>query len=369
MVLLRTACEVVATVTVFALLSLLTSIGWAALGTALIMTVVCYVLIGVGPRTLGRQHAYSLGCLFAVPVQVTSVLLGPITRLLILFANAITPGKGFRNGPFATEVEVREVVDLAQARGVVDDAEGKMIQSVFELGDTAAREVMVPRPEVVWIEEDKTVRQAIRLAVRSGHSRMPVIGENADDVRGVVYLKDMVALPDSADPAEIPVGSLTREARFVPDSKPVDALLREMQRTRNHMAILVNEYGSIAGLVTIEDVLEEIVGEISDEYDANEIAPIENLGDGTYRLSARLDLDELAELFDIEFDEDEIESVDTVGGLLGLALGRVPLPGSQARIYGLVLVAEGGDDRRGRPRIPTVLARRDPAAERPTTTD
>lgn len=367
-VLLRTACEVIATVTVFVLLEHRLPVAWAALVTAAIMTVVSYVLIGVGPRTLGRQHAYSLGCLSALLVQSIAVLLGPITRLLILLGNAITPGGGMRNGPFATEVEVREIVDLAQARGVVDDAEGKMIQSVFELGDTAAREVMVPRPEMVWIEGDKTVQQAIKLAVRSGHSRIPVVGENIDDVRGVAYLKDLVALPDSVDPHVIEVGSLARTARFVPDSKPVDALLREMQRTRNHMAVLVNEYGSIAGLVTIEDVLEEIVGEIADEYDADEIAPIEDLGDGTYRLSARLDLEEMADLFAIEFDDDEVD-VDTVGGLLGLELGRVPLPGSQARAYGLVLVAEGGTDRRGRTRINTVLARLDPAtAERPATT-
>ena len=351
-VLLRTACEVLATVLVFLVLDRYLSTVGTAVVTAAVMTVVSYVLIGVGPRTLGRQHAYTLGCSAAVILQAIAILMGPITRLLILLGNAITPGRGYRNGPFATEVELRELVDMAQQRGVVDEDEGKMIQSVFELGDTAAREVMVPRPEMVWIEADKSVSQATRLAVRSGHSRIPVIGENVDDVRGVVYLKDLVALPDGADRHAIAVGRMARPAVFVPDSKPVDALLREMQHTNNHMAVLVNEYGSIAGLVTIEDVLEEIVGEITDEYDSGEVAPVEELGDGVFRVSARLDLETLGELFDKEIEEDE---VDTVGGLLGLALGRVPLPGSEVKAHGLLLEAEGATDRRGRVRISTVL--------------
>ncbi len=356
-VLLRTACEILAAVSVFAMLERYLSLGWSAGVTAGVMIVISYVLIGVGPRTLGRQHAYTLGCTTAFLMQVVSVLVGPVTRLLILLGNAVTPGRGFRNGPFASEVELRELVDLAQESGVVAADEGRMIQSVFELGDTAAREVMVPRPEVVWIEEDKSVRQAVRLAVRSGHSRIPVIGENADDVRGVVYLKDLVALPTSTDQDATTVGTMARPAVFVPDSKPVDTLLREMQRTNNHMAILVNEYGSIAGLVTIEDVLEEIVGEITDEYDAGEIAPVEELDDGRYRVSARLDLEDLGELFDIDIEEEE---VDTVGGLLGLVLERVPLPGSEVVSHGLHLTAEGSTDRRGRMRISTVIVRREP---------
>ncbi|GAB3128188.1 hemolysin family protein [Tsukamurella serpentis] len=354
-VLLRTACEVLSTVLVFLVADRYLATMWTAVLTAAVMTVVNYVLIGVGPRTLGRQHAYTLGCNTAVFLQGIAILMGPLTRLLILLGNAITPGRGYRNGPFATEVELRELVDLAQQRGVVAEDEGKMIQSVFELGDTAARGIMVPRPEVVWIEADKSVRQAVRLAVRSGHSRIPVIGENVDDVRGVVYLKDLVALPDGADRHAITVGTMARPAVFVPDSKPVDALLREMQQTNNHMAVLVNEYGSIAGLVTIEDVLEEIVGEITDEYDADEIAPVEEIGDGLYRVSARLGLEDLGDLFDEDIDEDE---VDTVGGLLGLVLGRVPLPGAEVRAHGLLLEAEGSTNRRGRMRITTVLVRR-----------
>jgi CBS domain containing-hemolysin-like protein len=284
--------------------------------------------------------------------------LTPISRLLVLIGNALTPGRGFRNGPFASEIELREVVDLAQQRGVVADEERRMIQSVFELGDTPAREVMVPRPEMVWIEGDKTARQAMSLAVRSGHSRLPVIGENVDDVVGVVYLKDLVQFTYAATDSknDTRVGEVMRPAVFVPDSKPLDALLREMQRDRNHMALLVDEYGAIAGLVTIEDVLEEIVGEIADEYDTDEVAPVEDLGDKTYRVSARLSLEDLAELYDIDVDEDL--DVDTVGGLLAHELGRVPLPGVEVTWDSLRLRAEGGRDHRGRVRVGTVLVGR-----------
>ncbi|MDQ2637162.1 MAG: CNNM domain-containing protein, partial [Actinomycetota bacterium] len=187
-VLLRIACEVGATVLLAAYLDDHLGVTWGLVTAAAIMVVVSFVVIGVGPRTLGRQHAYTIALLAALPLQALSLLLTPISRLLVLIGNALTPGRGFRNGPFASEIELREVVDLAQQRGVVADDERRMIQSVFELGDTPAREVMVPRTEMVWIESDKTAGQATSLAVRSGHSRIPVIGENVDDVVGVVYL-------------------------------------------------------------------------------------------------------------------------------------------------------------------------------------
>jgi CBS domain containing-hemolysin-like protein len=330
-------------------------VAWGLFAAAAIMVVVSFVAIGVGPRTVGRQNAYSIALVAALPLQAISVLLTPISRLLVLIGIALTPGRGFRNGPFASEIELREVVDLAQQRGVVADEERRMIQSVFELGDTPAREVMVPRTEMVWIESDKTAGQATSLAVRSGHSRIPVIGENVDDVIGVVYLKDLVQRTyySRNGGRDTKVSEVMRPAVFVPDSKPLDALLREMQRDRNHMALLVDEYGAIAGLATIEDVLEEIVGEIADEYDTDEVAPVEDLGDKHFRVSARLPIEDLGELYDIEFDEDL--DVDTVGGLLALELGRVPLPGAEVMWDGLRLRAEGGPDPRGRVRIGTVL--------------
>ncbi|MCK0173535.1 MULTISPECIES: hemolysin family protein [Mycobacteriaceae] len=354
-VLLRITCEVTATVLLAAYLDGHLGVSWGLAAAAGIMAVVSFVAVGVGPRTLGRQHAYPIALYTALPLQAISVLLLPISRLLVLIGNALTPGRGFRHGPFASEIELREVVDLAQQRGVVADDERRMIQSVFELGDTPAREVMVPRTEMVWIERDKTAGQATSLAVRSGHSRIPVIGENVDDVVGVVYLKDLVQQTYYSvnGGRDTTVGQVMRPAVFVPDSKPLDELLREMQRDRYHMALLVDEYGAIAGLVTIEDVLEEIVGEIADEYDTDEVAPVEDLGDGQYRVSARLPIEDLNDLYDIQVSEDL--DVDTVGGLIALELGRVPLPGAEVTWDGLRLRAEGGADHRGRVRIGTVL--------------
>ena len=356
-VLLRIACEAAATVLVVAYLHDRYSLKWALFSAAAIMTVVSFVAVGVGPRTVGRQNAYSIALMSAFGLRAISVLLAPISRLLILLGNALTPGRGFRNGPFASEIELREVVDLAQQRGVVADEERKMIQSVFELGDTPAREVMVPRTEMVWIESDKSAAQATSLAVRSGHSRIPVIGENVDDVLGVVYLKDLVRRTyySASAARDIIVAEVMRPAVFIPDSKPLDELLKEMQRDRNHMALLVDEYGATAGLVTIEDVLEEIVGEIADEYDTDEVAPVEDLGDKVFRVSARLPIEDVGELYDIEFEEDL--DIDTVGGLLALELGRVPLPGAEVVSHGLRLRAEGDRDHRGRVRIGTVLVR------------
>ncbi|MFW0792750.1 hemolysin family protein [Gordonia sp. CPCC 205515] len=356
-VLMRVVCETAAVALAGYVAVDVLGVAWGLVTTVVVMAVVSYVAVGVGPRTLGRQNAYSIALGSAILLQGMGILLKPLTRLLILIGNALTPGKGFRNGPFATEVELREVVDLAEASGVVAADERRMIQSVFDLGDTNAREIMVPRTDMIWIEQDKSCAQAVNLAVRSGHSRIPVIGENPDDIVGVVYLKDLVA---GGQDMSAPVRDRMREAEFIPDSKPLDRVLADMQRTRNHMAMLVDEYGGIAGLVTIEDVLEEIVGEITDEYDSNEVAPIEEL-DGTeadgaqYRVSARLPVEDLGELFGLDIDDDE---VDTVGGLLGLVLGRVPLPGARVETNGLLLIAEGGPNRQGRQRITTVLVKR-----------
>jgi CBS domain containing-hemolysin-like protein len=317
------------------------------------------VLIGVGPRTIGRQHPYRTGLYTAWLVRALGLILGPLSRLLILLGNAITPGKGYREGPFSTDVEFREMVDLAQARGVVDDDEREMIHSVFDLGDTIAREIMVPRPEVVWIESTKTIRQAVALSLRTGFTRLPVVGESVDDVLGIVNLKDMIRREmygERAAKSETVLDVLV-PASFIPDSKRLDDLLSEMQAEHTHLAIVVDEYGGTAGIVTIEDVLEEIVGEITDESDTDEQAPIEEITPGTWRVSARVSIEDLAEEVDreIRFDENEVE---TVAGLMAQRLGKVPLPGTELDVAGLRLVAEGGKDRRGRLRITTVLVSR-----------
>ncbi|WP_199747594.1 hemolysin family protein [Actinomadura sp. WAC 06369] len=329
--LLRIGCELVATVIVADLcISWLDETWPAYVVAATLMIVVSYVAVGVAPRTLGIQHADRIALAGAAALHPVTRVFGPLPRLLILLGNALTPGKGFREGPFASEAELRDLVDLAEQRSLIEPDEREMIHSVFELGDTLVREVMVPRTDIVFIERDKTLRQAMSLGLRSGFSRIPVVGENEDDVVGIAYLKDVVRRSHEHHEAESveTVDSVMRSATFVPDSKPIDELLREMQARRIHVAIVIDEYGGTAGLVTIEDILEEIVGEITDEYD-REIPPVTWLDGGAARVTARLPVDDLAELFGVEIDA---EDVDTVGGLLAHALGRVPIEGSTAEV-------------------------------------
>jgi CBS domain containing-hemolysin-like protein len=345
--LVRVACEVSAAVLVTVVCVDDFAETWqAVLVTIGIMVVVSYVAVGVSPRTVGRQHPVSVATIGAPVLFGLARVLGPLPKLLILLGNALTPGKGFREGPFASEAELRAFVDLAEKDSLIEDDEREMLHSVLQLGDTIVREVMVPRPDMVFIERHKTLRQAMSLALRSGYSRIPVIGENEDDVVGIVFLKDLARRSTTGDPgwAKESVDSIMRAATFVPDSKPADDLLREMQADRTHMVVVVDEYGGTAGLVTIEDILEEIVGEITDEYDT-ETAPVEQLPDGTFRVTARLPVDELGELFGLELDDEDVE---TVGGLLAKALGRVPIPGATAVVEGLRLIAESPSGRRNR---------------------
>jgi CBS domain containing-hemolysin-like protein len=325
---------------------------WAViLVTVGVMLVVSFVVIGVGPRTLGRQHSERIALGGAGVIIAVTQVLGPIPRLLIAVGNAITPGKGFSEGPFASEAELRELVDLAEASQLIESDERAMIHSVFELGDTIVREVMVPRTDVVYIERHKTLRQAMSLFLRSGFSRVPVVGEDLDDIVGFAYLKDVARRVFDRKDAETTehVDSVMRPVLWVPDSKPADDLLREMQQSRKHVAVVVDEYGGTAGLVTIEDILEEIVGEITDEFDRGE-SPVERLPDGSTRVSSRFPVDDLEEAVGVEIDDDEI---DSVGGLMAKHLGKVPIPGSTVEVAGLVFRAEEAKGRRNR--IGTVL--------------
>jgi len=318
----------------------------AILASLAIMVVVSFVVIGVAPRTLGRQHSERVALLTSRPLIAFTRVLGPLPRLLIMVGNLITPGRGFSEGPFSTEAELRELVDLAEASSVIESGERQMIHSVFELGDTLVREVMVPRTDVVFIERSKTLRQAMSLALRSGYSRIPVIGESLDDIVGFAYLKDVTKRVFDRHEAESTerVESVMRPVLYVPDSKPIDALLREMQAERKHVGVVVDEYGGTAGLVTIEDVLEEIVGEITDEYDVAG-DEVERLDDGQVRVSSRFPVDDLEEVVGVAVEDDD---VDSVGGLMAKHLGRVPIAGSVVEAHGLRFEAEAPRGRRNR---------------------
>jgi CBS domain containing-hemolysin-like protein len=327
---------------------------WPALLISIgLMAVVSFVLVGVSPRTLGRQHADRVALLTAPILVLLRRVLGPVARLLVALGNAVTPGRGFRDGPFASEAELRDLVDMAGEAFLIEAGERQMIHSVFELGDTVVREVMVPRTDMLTMDHDKTLRQAMSLFLRSGFSRIPVVGDGPDDVLGLLYFKDVVRrVYGDAKAAKLPAHHQMRPAQYIPESKPIDDLLREMQRDQNHFAVVIDEYGGTAGLVTIEDILEEIVGEIDDEYD-RETPGVEQLEDGSTRVPATMHIDDLAELFEVTLEEDE---VDTVGGLLGKTIGLVPIPGSRGEVAGLSLTAERMAGRRHR--IDTVIVRR-----------
>ncbi len=351
---LRVAAE--ATTAVLVTLSVAratSSLAQALLISIAIMAVISFVVVGVSPRTLGRQN-YDTVALWSAPATVgLRTVLGPLAKVLIAFGNAVTPGKGYADGPFQSEAELRDFVDIAGESALIEADEREMIHSVFELGDTVARAVMVPRTDMIVIDHEKSLRSAMSLFLRSGFSRIPVVGEDSDDVRGLLYFKDVARRLNAApEDGRLPATEVMRPMHYVPESKPIDDLLREMQRDQTHFAIVVDEYGGTAGLITIEDIIEEIVGEIADEHD-REAPSVEELDDGALRVPAAMDIDDLAELFDVNIDE---EDVDTVGGLLTKVIGRVPIVGSEGRVAGLSLVAERMAGRRHR--VATVIVRR-----------
>jgi CBS domain containing-hemolysin-like protein len=366
LLLLRALCEIFAAVLVTSAFVSWLGNDWRAVLAALAVVIgLRYLLTGVRPQT-GRvrprtERTARRAAAFLFPLTRA---LGPLPRLLVACGNALPPTRRVRppadeEGP-ADRAELRGLVDYLERRNGIEPGERDMVRSVFELGDTIVREVMVPRTDMVFIEADKTVEQALSLALRSGFSRIPVVGENEDDVVGIAYLKDIVAwshehpgVPAEKSGATEKVATVIRPASYVPDSKPVDELLRQMQAQRNHVAIVIDEYGGTAGLVTIEDILEEIVGEITDEYD-NEQPPVEWLSGGSARVTARLPATELGELFGVNLDGEDVE---TVAGLLAHALGRVPIAGSTATVHGLRLTAENLAGRRNK--IGTVLVERE----------
>ena len=316
------------------------------LGIALsvvIVGVVVYIAAEAAPKTFALQHP-DRTALFVAPF--VSVLAGfpPLrflTRVLIGISNVLLPGKGRREGPVVSEEELLAFAEVAMEEGEIESEERTIIRSIIDFGDTVAREVMVPRPDMVTSNADDTVDQCVREVLEHGFSRIPVVGEGGvDDVLGIVYAKDLMRA--ARDGGDMTVSALQREAMFVPETKKVAELMREMQARKQHMAIVVDEYGGTAGLVTLEDLIEELVGEIVDEYDVED-KPIERLPNGDVRVSGRLALDEANEELGFELPEGDW---DTVAGLLFTQLGHVPEPGEAIEVDGYLLRAEQLDGRR-----------------------
>ena len=355
--LVRKLCELTATVLLASILLRNYPSAQAMALTVLIMVVLSYVVVGVGPRTLGKQQPHKYARYGIIVAYGLAFILGPVTKLLITVGNAITPGKGFRSGPFTSEAELRDLVDLAHERGLVESDEHEMIHSVFELGDTLVRELMVPRTEMVWIEKDKSLRQGLSLALRSGFSRIPVVGTGPDNIIGIVYVKDLAkrALDHHEAEQSENIEQHMRPANFIPEIKMADELLKEMQRDQIHLAVVVDEYGGTAGIITIEDIIEEIVGEIEDEFDDGE-DHFTWLSPDKARANATLHIEDLADEMKIVISDSDFEDVDTIGGLMAQKLGRVPIAGSTISLNGWSITSERPLGRRRR--ISSVLIER-----------
>ena len=357
----RVAVDMLAAVLITLAASGLVRAWWQVLALALLANIILLgVVVGFSPRTYGRRNP--AGTLLALGGLLTwvDVLAAPQRRLVSRTRRPEAAPTDAETREAVNE-DLREMIDEIGETDTIEDEDREMMRSVVELGQTLVREVMVPRTDMVTIDAHKPASAAMRLFIRSGYSRVPVIGEDADDVRGILYLKDVLRrLAAHPEHEELAVAGFVRDAEYVPETKPADDLLREMQTGRFHMALAVDEYGGTAGLVTMEDLLEEVVGELTDEHDP-ELPEVVEVAPGTYRVPARLALDELGELFDLEIDDDD---VDTVGGLLTKAIGRVPLPGAAGDTQGVHLQAEEATGRRRQ--VSTILASRTPAPEEDT---
>ncbi|WAB81073.1 hemolysin family protein [Microcella daejeonensis] len=352
---LRIVAETIAAVLVtLAFARLIDEWWWALAVSALIMIAVSFILVGSSPRSVGRTHPRPLLRVTGGLIRGVRLAIGPLADALVAIGNRVTPGRP-RSATFSSEEQLLSMVDEATDLEVLEKEDRELIHSIFEFNDTIVREVMLPRTDMVTLERDATVSDAMGLFLARGVSRIPVIGDDTDDVLGVVYLRDAsrMAFETPEACATTLVESVAKPALFLPESKKADDALRQLQLESNHLALVVDEYGGIAGLVTMEDLIEELVGEISDEYD-RETAASEQLSENLFRVSARMPVDELGDLFGIELDDDD---VDTVGGLLTKHLGRLPVAGSSTSIDGLQLTAERTEGRRKR--VVTVLVEAD----------
>jgi len=321
---------------------------------SVVFTLLYFVLVEAMSKTFGVLHSDRAALLVAPLVWFLGRLLAAPTRALIGLANVLLPGRGLKQGPFVSEADLRSMAEVGHEEGSIEREEKELIHSIFEFGDTIAREVMVPRPDIVAIESDKTLRDVQALVLQHGFSRIPVFTEDLDDVMGIVFAKDVLkALHQGKHDA--PLRDIVREAHFVPESKKVADLLREMQREKFHITLVTDEYGSVSGLVTLEDLLEELVGEIADEYDTEE-PELEQVGVDVYRVDGKLSIDELNEVLDVELPDEEW---DTVGGLMLGLMGQIPDEGGEVSFQNLKFTAEKVNGRR----ISKVLITREASAE------
>ncbi len=324
----------------FRYLNIALSTGYIAGLSTGIVTFLVLIYGEITPKTYAAQNPEKFALLIAGPVSLLVRIFFPIARLFIFIANLFTRllgGKTTREGPFLTEEEIKTMVTVGEEEGVIEEEEKEMIHSIFEFGDTIVKEVMVPRMDMVCVEDDATAKDVLIITTKEGFSRIPVFEESVDNIVGIVYAKDLLKLNKSRETLHVSVKKLMHPAYYIPETKKVNELLRELQKKRQHMAIVLDEYGGTAGLVTIEDLLEEIVGEIFDEYDLEEIL-IEKVDELNYRVDARADLDKINEFLEIDLPEDY--EFETIGGFVYNLTGRVPAAGEKVAYGELVFTVE-----------------------------
>ena len=306
-------------------------------------TLAYFVVVEAMSKTYGILHSDRAALSMAPIVWALGRALALPARLLIGLANVLLPGKGLKQGPFVSEQDIRSMAEVGHEEGSIEETERKMIHSIFEFGDTIVRQIMVPRPDIVAVEVKTTLQAALDMIVEHDLSRVPIYREDLDRVEGILYAKDVLkALHQGRGRSDIGLRELVRPAHFVPESNKASSLLREMQREKFHMAIVIDEYGSNAGLVTLEDLLEELVGEIADEHDVEE-RDVEPVGDGRYRVDASLPIRELNELVGTDLPRDRW---NTVGGLMFGLLGTIPTEGQVVTLQGFRFTAEKVQGRR-----------------------
>jgi len=338
------------------LLTLLATIGGTTIATSLAvrlfdgagevvatlaMTILLFVFADVTPKTFAIQQSDRAALLLAPVIVALGRPFAPAANGLVRFANLIMPGKGLPQGPFITEHEIRALAEVASDEAEIEEEEKELIHSIFEFGDTIVREVMVPRPDITAIESDETLRDVQDLVLQHGYSRIPVYEEDLDNVIGIVFAKDVLKALHQGQ-QDMPLRDIVREARWVPEQKKVADMLREMQHDKFHIAIVTDEYGSVSGLVTLEDLLEELVGEITDEYDREEPEIVE-VSEGVFRVDGKVAIDDVNELLDVELPDEEW---DTIGGLMLGLLGSIPEDGQEVGFQNLVFTAEKVQGRR-----------------------
>lgn len=311
----------------------------------LLMAVVTGLLLVISPRAIATQNEVPAARFTSGLVRNLRRVLGPFPKAFV--TDFYPDDTDDDDDDDLEERHFREYVSRANKADVLEDNEAEVIQSVFDMDDTIVRAVMVPRTDVVWLETGTGLSDAVDIFINSGNSRIPLIGDNPDDVLGMVYLKDVVrALHTKKFGPYDPTDFVVRQVRFVPESKTVWDLLTELQQEATQIAIVVDEYGGTAGLVTLEDLIEELVGEIADEYDQEEFEDVVQMGDNEYLVNAKMSVSDFADTFELSMDDDE--DVDTVGGLFAKYFGKMPIMGSQTTIEDLQLRVESLQGRRNR---------------------